>query len=289
MGFKTVALEMSSRGSRKKSSPQRANKNQSVTSVAIRRFRVVISVLGIIVSIFDLVTDWYTFKEFYTYDSGKKTLTILLGVASSVATILCFLEIYQGLSSFYVYFQRKKETQYNVSDEEVDDADPRERQRKEELKVECLQETTTFLLLIFEDIPSAVILYVAFKEANCQLHRRVFDETLVALLSLSGTAISAAWKGLQSIIYMVQCCRFYDMKRCENRVMCCFCRILRPFIAAVLIIFVSFLFLYAIAKSTYEISIGDYAFGLQPRYDCAINGTVNGTMFSTMDPVTMKS
>ena len=256
--------------------------NKRGNKLNTRPARVVISVIGIFVSIFDLCSDWYAFSKFEKNETGKQTLTICQGVMCALSTILFTVEFYQGVKSASLYRKSKEEDyseenidmdnptyQPNIGNSQEPGGNARSVQKKKERKVERLLEIVTFLLLICEDVPSAIIMYYAHKFGDCQLWAAIFgDESIVAYLSLSGIMVSAIWKGLQSLLYLVQCCQCYDIKDCEGKVVCCICRIFRPFVAVVLVIFVSFLILLFFFDFEWPLVFGEFSLGLEKRYNC---------------------
>ena len=74
----------------------------------MRYAKIVFAVVSIVVSIFDLGTDWFSFSVFVRNDG--ENLAIAYAVVCTLSTILFALEIHNGVMAYRVYTREPTET-----------------------------------------------------------------------------------------------------------------------------------------------------------------------------------
>ena len=125
-----------------------------------------------------------------------------------------------------------------------------------EKNLQTHQEVASFLILVIEDIPSAIVLYMTFREGNCPLYNMLFKQTFAAKLALLGAAVSAVVKVIWSFKYCCcRCCSCEGIHGCCEKMCFCCCRVLRPTLAFILLGFTMFLY-------------NEFSGGDNPRPEC---------------------
>lgn len=212
-------------------------------------FRLTLVVIVLLIAIFDLAADWIVFRNFYLYNKGDN-LTTTLGVFLSIASLLFLLEIRNAVVAIKIFRTHLMADLEHWEDGEVEEGAENKRPEpvivdmdEEEKSLNNWQEGVSFLLLAWEDLPVTVILYVAFTDGNCELFNQVFEDGMIANLSLLGTFISATWKLLLSFFFcMAKCMTCQKIKGCGTETCCCLCRICRPLLAFMLMAFSGYLY-----------------------------------------------
>ena len=152
----------------------------SKCATAWRFYKLLFVSVSLVLAIFDLGADWWAVKDFFKFDGGS--LTIALTFFISCSTVLFSMEVYNGVVSVRVYgFQRG-------------DRD----------KVELWREFLSLGLLLLEDLPVTLIMFIAFNSGNCKLYVRIFEDSNVARIALLAAFISSLWKGVLSLKYCLQ-------------------------------------------------------------------------------------
>ena len=190
-----------------------------------RYAKIVFAVVSIVVSIFDLGTDWFSFSVFVRNDG--ENLAVAYVVVCTLSTILFPLEIHNGVMAYRVYTREPTEAG-GIADKEG--------------KLDHWEEVVSFLPLCLEDFPTIVIMYITFQKGNCRLYNKVFETTFTANLALLGTLVSSVWKGVLSLRYCftfkfrhVECGCCIKSCCCCIKSCCCCCRMIRPLVACTLL------------------------------------------------------
>ena len=224
--------------------------------------------ITVAVVIFDLITDWIALGDCIRYDGGK--MTVALGIFCVIDTVLFAFEIRNGVVTYRLAQRQMAALDRDKNDESS--MEPGNQQGRivvhteddpEETRLELWKEVLSFLLLVLEDIPVTVIIYVVFRSGPCPLYTRLFRQSFTAYLSLLGSIISAVWKALMAFVYCCRLCRcqFRHVKGVCAHLCCCCCRLMRPMVAFVLLGFTAYLY------STYSEDDGN------PRPECTEHAT----------------
>ena len=200
------------------------------------------ALLTLIICIFDLATDWYTFVAFFRFRSVAidDQLTIALGVASGIGSIVFFLELRNGVAAYRMYSRSR---------DDLGDG---------ESSLVRWQEVITFLQVIAEDTPVAVVMYMTFRYGSCKLFLHIFEETIIGNLALMGAFVSACWKFMTSLCY---CCLGHCIghkEDCGWACCCCCCRAFRSVVSVTLLGFTAYLYF------TFNYK------GIETRDDCVV-------------------
>ena len=213
----------------------------------VLRLTIVVVVLG--VAIFDLTADWLLFSKFQRYAKGETTTNALLGFLC-VSSLLFLLEVRNAVYAVRLFNKHLLADMDGWEDGEVEEGEENKRptadidSSDEVRSLNSWQETVSFLLLAWEDLPTTIILFIAFSSDNCELFRELFEEGFIANLSLLGTFVSAGFKLLLSFFFCIgKCvmCRNF-VKGCRKETCCCFCRVFRPVLALILLAFSGYLY-----------------------------------------------
>ena len=115
-------------------------------------------------------------------------------------------------------------------------------EKSEESRVFRWQEVISFLILVLEDFPTALIIYLAFEKGNCEVFTRIYKDTFAAQLALISGFVSVVWKGFVSLRYAFRC-RFHGLQGYTSQCFCCILRTLRPFLVLCLCFFIAYIYL----------------------------------------------
>ncbi|ELU09228.1 hypothetical protein CAPTEDRAFT_200704 [Capitella teleta] len=146
-----------------------------------RVLRVLFVLTSLVLAVFDLATDWWVVNDYVTLDGGGMTIALIF--FTGVSTFLFLVEVYNGIAALKV-----------LSGLGTGDL----------AEVELWREVLSLALLLAEDFPVTVIMYVAFRWGNCRLYIQIFEDTIIARLSLFAAFGSSLWKGLLSVKYCIQ-------------------------------------------------------------------------------------
>ena len=150
-------------------------------AAAWRIVKVTFVSLSLLLAVLDLGTDWWAVKDYIDVDDGG-SLTIALTFFTCCATLLFVMEVYNGVMGLRLYGMHK-----GYADE-----------------VELWREVLSFGLLVLEDLPVTVIMYVAFRWGSCPLYVYIFEDSKVGRLTLLASFISSLLKGALSLKYCLQ-------------------------------------------------------------------------------------
>ena len=212
-------------------------------------FRLTLQVIILLIAIFDLVADWIVFRHFYVHNEGGQTTNALLAFLI-IASLLFILEVRNAVEAIKIFKKHLLADLEGWEDGEVEEGAENKRPPSvsvdtdaEEKSLNSWQETVSFMLLAWEDLPVTIILYFAFDSGSCELFLALFDGGVIANLSLLGTFVSAGWKLLLSFFFCLgKCVTCQKMKGCQKETCCCCCRICRPILALLLMAFSGYLY-----------------------------------------------
>lgn len=208
-----------------------------------------LSVIGVAVAVFDLITDWWMFSDFCRYGGGK--MIAPLGFFCVIASVLFVMEIRNCVFSFRLHLYKERhmhdmQRRCNVPTTEMEIIDPNDMadgpaMKKNEQKLMKWEEIVTLLLLFLEDFPVTVIIYRTFHYSICSLFTQLFEDSFTVRMTLLGAVVSAVWKGMQSFRYCCSC-KYHGVKGVWTHIGCCCLRFLRPIVAICLIGFAGYIY-----------------------------------------------
>ena len=215
------------------------------TDSLCKKGKILAALITLAMATFDLGTDWWAFKDFVIYRAGK--LMLAFGFFCVVSTLLYLLELRNGLYAIKVYrsaLRDKSEVAMaEFSTKGLKMVIKKRPLQKAEKHLTFWQEMVSFLLLVLEDLPVVVILYVTFNKGSCPLFLKVFEESSTGNWALIGMFLNALWKVVLSFcICCCRCCNYHDLDGVCRKIGCCCLRLIRPTFAIVVMAFALYLF-----------------------------------------------
>lgn len=204
----------------------------------------IFALITVIVCVFDIITNWYTFAQYINYRTNAKvdrTATICLGCAATAGTLVLFLVLLNLMRALEAYSAEKPD--------------------KKQESVARWQEVAFFLQIVVEDSVFALVIYWTFRAGSCALYRKIFRLSLTANIALVGSLSGSIWKTVCGVVNCVCGCVTEADTGCGWAMFCCICRLAMNITAAVLIGFVG-----------YQLVNYNEA-GFEKRLDCG-NGTL---------------
>ncbi|KAK2154781.1 hypothetical protein LSH36_257g01005 [Paralvinella palmiformis] len=190
---------------------------------AFKPLHSILALVTVVVCVFDIITNWYTFSQFIGYQTSAKVdraAAIFLGCAAAVGTLVLFLVLLNLMRGLEAYSAEKPE-------------------QKQE-SVARWQEVAFFLQIVVEDSVVAVVVYWTFKEGSCALYAEIFRSSITANVALVGALSGSVWKTICGIVNCVCGCVTEAETGCGWALMCCLCRIAMNIVTATLIGFVGY-------------------------------------------------